>query len=384
MRNNTEVAPNPSPPEADGGSLTELLDQLADIPTELHVECLPDGTPSPSPPYQADERHAEAQLRRKIMGYIVTQAIHAVVELGVIDHLAGGPRPVTELTTATGTNPDALHRYLRALAGEGLFREHPPGTFALTTMGGLLRSDTPGSLRHLVALMVDEPYEAWALAGYTLLTGRPAFDQAFGEPFFAWLAQHPLRAAEFDAAQAALAERRMAPLLDRDWTGVSTVVDVGGGNGTLLARLLQRHHHLRGVLVDLAHVVTRAHEVLAAAGVQDRCRCVPGDFFADIPRGDVYVLAQVLHDWDDDRAGDILRRCRTAMPDHARLVILEQVVPEDNRPHPAKLLDLHMLLLLGGRERTQTQWQALLATAGFTIEQISRSARSALIEARPK
>lgn len=327
---------------------------------------------------------ANVELRRKMMGFIVAQAIHAVTEAGVIDALTGGARPVADLAAATGTHPDALRRFLRALAGEGIFVEEPAGTFALTPQGELLRSDTPGSLRHFSTLMVGEAYQVWELAGDSLRDGEPAFARRFGKPLFDWLADHPDKAAEFDAAQAGLVELRLLPLLDRDWTGVSTVVDVGGGNGGLLGRLLARHPHLTGTLLDQPHAVDQARVNLAEAGVADRCTFVPGDFFVDVPAGgDAYVLAQILHDWDDDRAGEILARCRAAMPAGARLLVLEQAIAEDGRPHPAKLLDLHMLVLLGGRERTEDEWRALLGRAGFTVTAISHHARSSLIEARP-
>jgi len=327
---------------------------------------------------------ANAGLRRKIMGFVVAQAIHAVTEAGVIDALAGGPLPVAEIAAATGTNPDALHRFLRALAGEGLFVETPPGTFALTDQGALLRSETPGSLRHFSKLMVGEAYQVWELAGYSLRTGQSAYPVRFGQPLFDWLADHPDKAAEFDNAQAGLVELRLLPLLDRDWSDVRTVVDIGGGNGTLLANLLARHPHLQGTLLDLPHVTAGAAERLATAGLLDRVRCQPGDFFNEIPAGaGAYVLAQILHDWDDEHATRILLGVRAAMPDHGRLLVLEQAIPEDNQPHPAKLLDLHMLLLLGGRERTETDWHTLLGKAGFAITAITHHERSAMIEARP-
>jgi precorrin-6B methylase 2 len=327
---------------------------------------------------------ANLELRRKIMGYIVAQAIHAVTAAGVVDALEGGPRPVADLAASTGTDADALRRFLRVLVAEGLFAEEPAGTFALTEMGALLRSGTPGSLRHFSNLMVGEAYQVWELAGHSLRTGEAAFAQRFGKPLFDWLPDHPDKAAEFDAAQAGLVELRLLPLLDRDWAGVSTVTDVGGGNGSLLVRLLARHPHLSGTLLDQAHAVDKARVNVARAGVADRCRLVPGDFFAAVPEGaDVYVLAQILHDWDDDRAGQILARCRAAMPPHARLLVLEQAIAEDGQPHPAKLLDLHMLVLLGGRERTETEWRALLGDAGFTVTDISHHARASLIEARP-
>ncbi|MBB4772393.1 methyltransferase [Actinomadura livida] len=335
-------------------------------------------------PAMAGHNDDNGLLRLKIMGYLVSQAIFAVTELDVVEELVDGPADAARLAERTGADPDALRRFLRVLTAEGLFVEEPAGTFALTPMGALLRRDAPGSLRHFVTLMAGDAYQAWSAATHSLRTGEPAFDVVFGKPMFDWLSERPEASATFNAAQAGLVDLRLRPLLERDWSGVATVVDVGGGNGRLLNMLLSRTPGLQGVLYDLPHVVEDDGLVLADADVRDRCQVVGGDFFRAVPEGgDVYVLAQILHDWDDARATEILRRCREAMPGHARLLILEQVVPDDAVPHPAKLLDLHMLVLLGGRERGEGAWRALLAAAGFEVERIGHWARSALIEARP-
>lgn len=328
---------------------------------------------------------ANAHVRRLVMGGVVAQAIAAVTEAGVIDRLAtDGTATAAELASKLGVDPDALHRFMRALAAEGLFTQLDGGRFGLTEAGALLRSDTPGSLRYFSNLMVGEAYQVWEQAGLSLRTGRSAFDAMFGKPLFEWLADNPRRSAEFNEAQAELARLRLLPLLDLSWDGAKTVVDIGGGNGQLLATLLAKHDQLSGVLLDRPEVVDQAQAILDEAGVADRCRTVGGDFFAEIPAGgDVYVLAQILHDWPDDQAEQILRRCRAAMDKTARLVVLEQVVPEDGGPHPAKLLDLHMLVLLGGRERTDGDWRRLFTAAGFDITNIAMGPRSALIEAAP-
>lgn len=324
---------------------------------------------------------ANTHVRRLIMGGVVAQAIAAVTELGVVDRLAtSGPATATELATALNADSDALQRFLRALTAEGLF-VNDGGRFSLTDAGTLLRSDVPGSLKYFSRLMVDEAYRVWEHAGYSLRTGKRAFDDVFGKPLFEWLADNPARSAEFNEAQGELARLRLLPLLDMSWAGVTTVVDVGGGNGQLLATLLDRHDTLAGILLD-------RHEVIEQAAIQLRdypCRLVGGDFFDAIPTGgDVYVLAQILHDWDDTDAARILRRCHEAMRPGARLLILEQVVPEAGGPHPATLLDLHMLVLLGGRERTDGDWHRLLGSAGFTVTGITIGPRSALIEATPQ
>jgi SAM-dependent methyltransferase len=323
---------------------------------------------------------ANAHVRRLIMGGVVAQAIAAVSELGVIDRLAAnGPATAKELATALNADPDALQRFLRALAAEGLFTNEDD-RFDLTDAGALLRSDVPGSLKYFSRLMTGEAYRVWEEAGYSLRTGQQAFNRLYHKPLFEWLAENPQRSAEFNEAQAELARLRLLPLLDISWAGVSTVVDVGGGNGQLLATLLDRHDTLSGILLDRPEVVEQAAAQLAGYP----CQLVGGDFFEHVPAGgDVYVLAQILHDWDDDHAARILRRCHAAMRPGARLLILEQVVPEGGGPHPAKLLDLHMLVLLGGRERTDGDWRRLLASAGFTVTDLTIGPRSALIEATP-
>ncbi|MEV5504274.1 methyltransferase [Nonomuraea fuscirosea] len=314
------------------------------------------------------------ELRHAIMGYIVSQAIFAVTEAGVPDLLADGPAEAGDLAERAGADADALVRFLRVLVAEGLFTEGPRGTFALTATGAYLRADRPGSLRHLVTLMAGEPYRAWGLAGHSLRTGEPAFDELFGQPMFAWLRAHPAESAAFDTAQAGLVTVRMQPLVERDWRDARTVVDVGGGTGELLRTLLAGNPHLRGVLFDLPHVAGEA-DVPA-----ERCAVVGGDFFTGVPAGgDVYVLAQILHDWDDHAALRILREVAAAMPPHGTLLVVEQVIPEDDARHPEKILDLHMLVLLGGRERTAGEWRRLFAAGGFALTEIEHGTRSVLL-----
>ena len=325
------------------------------------------------------------ELRKKIMGYLVSQAIFAICELGVPDQLAGGPVRLQELARDSGADPDALRRFLRVLAGEGLFTEIDHDEYTLTPVGALLRTDVEGSLHHLAMLMGAEAYEAWGAAVHSVRTGTAAFDHVAGKPYFEWLAEHPQAAERFDRGQAGLVELRLVPLLERDWAGVASVVDVGGGEGVLMARLAQRHRHLAGVVYDLPHVVSVAGALLGDLGVGDRVSMVGGDFFDAVPAGaDVYVLSQILHDWNDERASLILANCREAMPDHGRLLIVEQVLEEKAGADPAALLDLHMLVLLGGRERTRSDWERLLETNGFVLDSVVAGPRSSLLTARPR
>lgn len=316
------------------------------------------------------------------MGFVVSQAIFAVTRLGVVEALRAGPSAVRSLADRTGAEPDALERFLRLLAGEGLFAEGPAGVFALTEVGSLLAAGVPGSLRHLATNLVDEVYRAWGGAEYSLRTGKPAFDEVFGDSWFGWLAERPELSAAFNATQAGLVERRGRVLLDQDWAGVGSVVDVGGGSGALLGAVLSAHPRLRGVLFDQPRVVA---EAVLSPGVADRCEVVGGDFFTSVPGGgDVYVIAQILHDWSDEDAGRILSRVREAMGDDARLLILEHVLPDGDHAHPGRLLDLNMLVLLGGRERSTSDWRALLTTSGFDLVRVVPGTRSSLLEAVPR
>ncbi|MCV7039405.1 methyltransferase [Mycolicibacterium moriokaense] len=318
------------------------------------------------------------------MGFIVSQAISTVCELGVPEVLSDGPRSPHYLATSVGANADALRRFLRVLVAEGLFDEDTLGRFSLTDAGELLRMDTPGSLRHLVKLMSNEAYTVWGHALHSVRTGKESFSEAFKKPYFEWLSEKPLAAQEFAEGQAGLVEMRLLPLLNRDWSDIATVVDIGGGEGTLVSRLLRAQIHLKGVLFDLPHVVSGSGSKFRSAGVDDRVAIVGGSFFDEVPpNGDVYVMSQILHDWDDKSAGKILGNCRRAIPEHGRLLIVEQVLPEAATAHPMALLDLHMLVLLGGRERTATEWSRLLFDNGFTLESITPGPRSSVIEATP-
>jgi len=265
----------------------------------------------------------------------------------------------------------------------GVFTQPEPGVVGLTDVGELL-VEGPGSTRHNAIFFGDLTYRTWGGALQSARTGRPVFDELYGAPFFDYLAEHPDDAETFNRAMEGGAAARLPPLLERDWRGVRTVVDVGGGNGSVLRVLLEVNDHLRGIVFDLPSVARSAEREIDEDGLAERCTAVGGSFFDEAPAGgDVYLLAQILHDWGDDDAVRILRRVREAMPDDALLLVLELIVPEDDRPHPSKLIDLQMLVLLGGRERTRTQWAELLRRGGFELGDITEGVRASVIEARP-
>jgi hypothetical protein len=324
-------------------------------------------------------------LGHMIVGAWITQGIYAAAELGLADALAGGPRSVEELSRSSGADPDALHRLLRALASVGIFAEDGERRYALTPLAEPLRSDVPGSQRWLAMMAGAEFYRTWGELLSSVRTGQPGFDQAYGEPFFQYMTGWPERGRLYDRAMSSVHGAETAPLLDAyDFSQFRRVADLGGGNGSQLASILKRHPGLEGVLFDIPPVAQNAWEVLREAGLSKRARVLAGDFFSSVPEGcDLYVLRHVLHDWEDEQALAILRNCRAAARPEARLLIVETLIPEGNGLCFGKWLDL-MMLLVGGRERTEAQYRKLLETAGFTDIRVTPTAHEvSAIEAAP-
>ena len=308
-----------------------------------------------------------------LSGGVLAQSCYAVAKLGVPDLLASGPRTVRDLAAGCGADPRVLHRLLRALAALGLFRLTAPDTYELTPAGDLLRSDVAGSLRQTAVLHGEEVARSFAEIMHTVRTGEPAFDKVHGQPFYEYLAAHPDTADTFVAAMGS--ERVPAALDGCDLTGVATLVDVGGGNGGLLAGVLAAHPDTRGVLLELPDAVRAARVLLTEAGVADRVDLVEGSFFDAVPPGgDVYVLARVLHNWTDERAEAILRRVGSAMRPGARLIVLEKFLPEEVGSAASAMVDLLMLGMLEGHDRTAAQYVALLERAGFETVAVRPSA----------
>jgi hypothetical protein len=311
----------------------------------------------------------ESRVWNLLRGALAARALAIVAELGVADALAGGPRPLVDLADELGADADILHRLLRALASDGIFAETEPGVFRNTEASDLLRRG--GGWEDFAGLFGGVWHRT---AGELRATaGEPPFERLFGVDFWAWLARNPEERAAFDRAMEQGWERRVERLAAADWRGDEVVVDVGGGNGSLLLHLLERRPGLKGVVFDLPET-NRDEASLAAAGIE----FVTGSFFERVPRGDVYVLGSILHDWDDKPATAILKTVAATAPPGARLILLESVLPPGNEPDGVKWLDLLLLALFHGRERNETQWRELLADGGF--EPVS--VRDGLIEAR--
>ena len=313
---------------------------------------------------------------------MVTQAIAAMARAGVADLVDGEPRAVSELARETGLAEDTLRRILRALSALGIFRLQDDRV-SNTPQSEFLRAEVDGSLHWIAQSLAGEQYQVWGASAAAFRTGAPAAEEVLGAPYFDWLGEHPAEAANFNRAMAAAVALRSQVLVGRDWSD-ELVVDVGGGTGGLVASLLARHPGLRGIVVDLPHSEAAARERFAAAGLEDRCEFRAGDFFVEVPvGGDAYVLSQILHDWDDEPALRILRACAAAAKPSSRLLVIDAVVPEGDGAQVPKLLDLHMLVMLGGRERTESEWRALLAAGRFELVGIDDSGAFAVIEARP-
>ncbi|MEU5384544.1 methyltransferase [Kitasatospora cineracea] len=318
---------------------------------------------------------AEALLRQ-LTGAWTTQALAAFAELGVPEAMDQQlPRSAEQLAQAVGADPETLRSLLRYLAMLGAVVQDGAG-FRLAPSGELLRADAPGSLRPLALLYAGPFYRSFGELAGTVRTGQVAFDRLFGENHFDHFARDPYLAELFDRSMAA-STRMFDPLPNHPAVRAAaaastpgaprTVVDLAGGTGELLARLLTAHPALHGVLLERPQVADAAREFLAQAGCGDRTACLPGEFADVPPGGDVYVLSRVLHDWTDERCREILRHLSAAMPAHADLLVVERLLPEDDSPSLATAWDLHMRCNVGGRERTAEHYARLFADAGLEL-----------------
>jgi len=314
-------------------------------------------------------------LIHMVTGCWLSQALYGAAKLGIADLLQEGPQACTRLAEATQTHAGALYRVLRALASVGVFIEDEDGRFSLTPLAEPLCTDAPGSLRAFAIMLgAPEHWRAWEGILHSVRTGQPAFDQVFDMPLFQYFATHPEAARIFDEAMTSRGGQDNAAIVAAyDFAAAHTVVDVGGGQGTLLASILQAYPTVRGVLFDLPHVIAAARTRLESAGQAVQWEGVAGDFFAAVPAGgDLYLLKRVIHDWGDEHAQRILTHCRTAMIGTGSLLLIEMLIPPGNAAAYSKFGDLLMLVwnASGARERTEHEYQGLLASAGFRLNRI--------------
>ncbi len=308
-----------------------------------------------------------------LTGSFITQALHVASKLGIPDRLSDGPKQVADLAEATGCHAPSLYRLLRVLSDAGVFEERDNESFSLTPLGETLRSDYPGSVG-AAANLVGEPFHwnSWGNLEHSIKTGEPAFKQAFGMELFDYLAKSPRESKVYNAWMARSSESFLPAILSGyDFASFGKVADIGGGKGALLSALLTANPNLHGILYDMASATSEA-ESLRRPPLAGRAEVIAGDFFKSVPAGaGLYILKQVIHDWDDGLARRILSNCRDAMSKDSKLILIEFVLPNGRVTHPGKLLDLNMLVLTnGGRERTEAGFRELFASAGLELTNI--------------
>ncbi|BCL84231.1 methyltransferase [Ktedonobacteria bacterium brp13] len=303
-------------------------------------------------------------------GVRLAKAVHVAVQLGIPDLVDTTPISAKELAELTGSHERSLYRLLRAIASIGIFKEVEPTQFVATELSLYLRKDYPNTVRYMVMMMfTDSDWEAWERLDYSVRTGHSAFEHVHGTDSWTYLTSHPEEYEIFNRAMTSISDTTNASIINAyDFSTIHTLADIGGGHGKVLATILQAHPSMQGILFDLAPVADTARDVIAEAGLEERCQVIGGSFFDEIPTGaDAYLLKHVLHDWDDAACKKILDACHSAMPAGTKLLIAEQVLPLTDIPVSVASTDLSMLVGPGGCERTEQEYHTLLEASGFKI-----------------
>jgi hypothetical protein len=328
----------------------------------------------------------QAVLSQMINGYWITGTIHAAAKLDLATAIGDAPRAIGEVAASVGADVEALYRLMRALAGIGIFAEGPERTFSHTPLSLALRPGVPGSMHGLAVMTGLLHLRAWPEIAHAVKTGDTAFGKVFGKELFAHVTVDAEAGRAFDEAMAGYtAATSNAVVAAYDFSPFSKIVDVGGGNGALIAAILKRQPRAAGVTFDLPASAERAKENIGAQGLAGRCEVVGGDFFESVPAGgDAYALKMIVHDWDDDRSIAILKNVRKAIRPDGRVLIMEAVIdPASGAGAPGKLLDINMLVMTGGRERTAEEFAALYRASGFELTRIISAGPISVIEGRP-
>lgn len=322
-----------------------------------------------------------------ITHFWTSRAVGVFAKLGVADLLESGPKTAEELAKATDTHAPSLYRVLRALASAGIVKAESEGRFALTPLSQTLVTNAPGSLRWFVTSELgQEHYPAWGNLMHSVKTGEIAFDDFFGMDIWQYFKKNPEDGAVFnDSMSGVTAAANEAILSVYDFSQFNKLIDIGGGHGGLITSILKKNPNLKGLLFDAPQVIEGARPRLEAAGVADRCEIVAGNFFEAVPAGgDAYMMKWIIHDWDDEKALTILKHIRSQIPSNGRLIVVETVVPETDEPHFSKFFDLNMLVMTGGKERTEAEFAELFAAAGFKLLRvIPTDLPTSIIEAQP-
>ena len=320
------------------------------------------------------EMPPEAQIMQLATGQFVSQAVYVAAKLGIADLVADGPKTVADLAAATRSDERSLYRLLRTLASVGVFTETGERTFGNTPMSETCRADSPKSLRAMLLFMGDEAHcRVISDLGYSVQTGKPAWDHVHGVPCFPYMFETNKPLGDiFNRAMTAFSHGSIAAVLaEYDFSGIGTLADIAGGHGHLLGAILQKYPSMNGLLFDMGVVLAGAPAMMDSYCVTDRVKLVEGDFFSEIPvHADAYIMKHIIHDWYDDNCEKILGNIRRSMPDDGRVLIVDAVIPPGNDPHTGKILDLEMLIAPGGVERTANEFETLLANSGFRMTRI--------------
>lgn len=320
---------------------------------------------------QTDQKTAAEIVREMAGGFTLTQVLYTAVKLGIADHLKNGPLPSHELARAVYADRQSLHRFLRMMVVVNLLVQHGDGGFALSALGELLRTDHPDSLCNRILYIGEVNYPAAQGMSHAVQTGEPGFDHIFSMPFFEYFSRNPHIGALFNELMSQGVEDRVAGIvLAYDFSKARSIVDVGGGKGTLISAILKANSQATGILFDAPSVLAEAENYLAANGLAERCQTVSGDFFQDDlpPDADIYILSNILHDWEDASVAQILNNCSGVMLPDSRLLVIEQLMPKHVLDAPVTVAsDLSMMLLLRGRERTEAEYREILSQAGLQV-----------------
>ncbi len=322
---------------------------------------------------KVETQSPQNQLIQMATAHWISSFLYIAAKMNLADQLGERAKTIEELAQSTGAEAPSLYRMMRTLAGLGLFTEDSEHRFALTRLGEPLKTGSPGSVRSSVLTLVGEivrkPLDHLL---YSVQTGKTGFEKAFGVSFFDWLASHPAEASMFSETMVALHGTEPPAVASAyDFSEFSTIVDVGGATGNMLSAILSRYPKPRGILFDLPHVVTDAPDLISTRGLTDRIKIENGSFFENVPSSaDLYLLSHIIHDWSEAQCLTILGNCRRAMRPDSRLLIIEMVLPTGDTPHLGKILDIIMLALPGGQERTEPEYRALLEKAGFRLKRV--------------
>jgi hypothetical protein len=315
-------------------------------------------------------QEATIQMMQFITAKWISKPIYVAAKLGIADLLAEGPRTVEEIAQKKDLYAPYLYRVMRALAGFGIFYENENKTFELTPMAECLKT---GALRSIALMFLSDWHDrAWDKLLHSVKTGEIAFHAAHGMSCFDWLKANPEAAEIYHHAQSIKAMTSHRTIIDSyNFSGINSLTDIGGGYGGLMIEILKAHPSMRGVITDVPSVIRETRKIIEAHGLEKRCSTADRDFFRDIPSGsDAYILSHILHDWEDAQCQIILKNCHEAMDHGSRLLIVEMIVPTGNEPSISKLLDLEVLVMGGGRERTEVEFYNLIEASGFNLNRI--------------